>query len=583
MLVGVGHDQAGIDREAFATDQTCRDARAGNTLNTWRKSVAEAFFAGARERRVVLDAELAEMGWAGGRRLRQLAVHLMLQEMLSKTDGRVGQVIYWGRPLDARNQTLTPNPDALYFMTFFNTKDGPVVLDLPPGDANGSFNGNIVTVWQMPLEDAGLLGYDKGAGGKYLILPPGYSGPRPDGYIPLQSDTFAGYALIRSNLVSHSEGDVAKSVAYGKRMKVYSLSQASNPAPNTFTDVKDITFDSTIRYDANFFEHLDRIVQNEPWLQRDRAMIDPLKSLGIEKGKPFSPGEATTAIFTSAARQAQALLEARYDAGLPPFFSTKSRWTLPAPPELVKAAQDGYADPNTYPTDSRGLAYSYAFIGIKRLGAGQMYLISIKDKDGDAFDGAKTYRLTVPANAPVEQYWSVTAYDRQTHALIRNMPRASRSSQIAEMHRNADGSVDVYFGPKAPPGKDNNWVPTDPARKFELMFRAYAPTKALFDKSWVLPDVEKTAAGSEVQAGSDRQSPALQTNPVTVENFIRAESDLYLSAVALKEDGFGKFEHKRVLSPINNQTVIRQNRDTLNLKARGSFDHPWTLINQGQP
>jgi hypothetical protein len=416
---------------------------------------------------------------------------LMLQEMLSKTDGRVGQVIYWGRPLDARNQTLTPNTDALYFMVFFNTKDGPVVLDLPPGDANGSFNGNIVTVWQMPLEDAGLLGYDKGAGGKYLILPPGYSGPRPEGYIPLQSDTFGGYMLLRANLKSHSDADVARSIAYGKRMKIYPLSQAANPAANTFTDVKDVTFDSTIRYDASFFQNLDRIVQSEPWLQRDRAIIDQLRSLGIEKGKPFNPSEATRATLGVAARDAHALLEARYDAGLPPFFSAASRWTYPAPPELVKATQDGYADPNTYPVDSRGLVYSYAYIGIKRLGTGQFYLISIRDKDGDAFDGAKTYRLTVPANAPVEQYWSVTAYDRQTHALIRNVARASRSSQIPEMQKNADGSTDVYFGPKAPAGKDSNWVPTDPARKFELMFRAYAPTKALFDKSWVLPDVEK--------------------------------------------------------------------------------------------
>ena len=146
---------------------------------------------------------------------------LMLQEMLSKTDGKVGQVIYWGRPLDWHNQTLTPNPDALYFMVFFDTKNGPVVLDLPPGDKGGSFNANIVTVWQMPLEDAGLLGADKGKGGKYLILPPGYADKAPDGYIALQSDTFGGYMLFRSNLASHNPGDVAKSIAYGKRLKVY--------------------------------------------------------------------------------------------------------------------------------------------------------------------------------------------------------------------------------------------------------------------------------------------------------------------------------------------------------------------------
>jgi hypothetical protein len=136
------------------------------------------------------------------------------------------------------------------------------------------------------------------------------------------------------------------------------------------------------------------------------------------------------------------------------------------------------------------LAYSYAYVGIKRLGAGQFYLISIRDTDGNAFDGAKTYRLTVPPNAPVEQYWSVTAYDRETHALIRNTARASRSSQIPDMHRNADGSVDVYFGPEAPSGQETNWVPTDPNRRFELMFRLYGPTKALFDKTWKLSDVE---------------------------------------------------------------------------------------------
>ena len=100
---------------------------------------------------------------------------LMLQEMLTKTPGKVGEVIYWGRPLDWHNQTLTPNPDALYFMTFFDTKDGPIVLDLPPGDANGSFNGNIVNVWQMPLEDAGLLGVDKGKGGKFADAAAGHT------------------------------------------------------------------------------------------------------------------------------------------------------------------------------------------------------------------------------------------------------------------------------------------------------------------------------------------------------------------------------------------------------------------------
>jgi hypothetical protein len=357
---------------------------------------------------------------------------LMLQEMLTKTSGKVNQAIYWGRPLDAKNQTLTPNPDALYFMVFWNTNDGPVVLDLPPGDAQGSFNANIVTVWQMPLEDAGLLGADKGKGGKYLILPPGYKDQAPDGYIALQSDTFGGYMLFRANLKSQGDADVQASIAYGKRMKVYPLAKAADPPATVFTDVKDVEFDSTIRYDVSFFEHLHRIVHNEPWIDRDRAMIDQLRSIGIEKGKTFNPDAQTKELLEAGVREAQAWLEAKYDAGLPPFWKN-SRWTFPAPPELIEAAQASYAEPDAYPTDARGLAYSYAYIGIKRLGAGQFYLITIKDKDGEALDGGKTYRLNVPPNVPVEQYWSVTAYDRQTHALIKNMPPASRSSQIPEL------------------------------------------------------------------------------------------------------------------------------------------------------
>jgi len=416
---------------------------------------------------------------------------LMLQEMLGKTSAKVNQVIYWGRPLDSKNQTLTPNPDALYFMVFYDTKDGPIVLDLPPGDAKGSFNGNIVTTWQMPLEDAGLLGLDKGKGAKYLVLPPGYKGAKPPGYVALQSDTFGGYLLFRSNLISHGDADVTKSIAYGKRLRVYPLARAANPPPTVFADAKDVVFDSTIRYDATFFEHLDRIVQAEPWLPRDRAMIDPLRSLGIVKGKAFRPDEATKEILASAAREAGAWLEKMYDAGLPPFFSPTSRWTYPATLEVVKAQQNAFSDSNEYPVDGRGLGYSYAYVGIKRLGVGQMYLISIRDKDGEPFDGARSYRLAVPPNAPVQQYWSVTAYDRQTHALIRNVARASRSSQIPELQKNADGSIDIYFGPTAPAGKESNWVPTEPGRKFELMFRAYAPTKALMEKTWVLPDVAK--------------------------------------------------------------------------------------------
>jgi hypothetical protein len=421
---------------------------------------------------------------------------LMLQEMLTKTPGKVNQVIYWGKPLDWKNQTLTPNPDTLYFMTFLNTKDvGPIVFEIPPADSTGSLNANIVNVWQQPLEDGGLLGVDKGAGIKLLMLPPDYKGEVPAGYEALQPKTWGSYALIRSNLKSHAEADVANSVAYAKRVKVYPLSKASNPPPTVFTDVKDVLFDTTIRYDESFFTNLDRMVQSEPWLGRDRAMIDQLRSIGIEKGKPFAPDAKTKQALKEGVTEAHAWMAAKYDAAPPQFFEG-THWTFPTHPEMLKGASEDFEGPNDYPVDWRGITYHYAYIGIKRLGAGQFYLINIKDKDGADYDGAKTYRLSVPAGVPIEQYWSLTAYDRDTHALIKNVDRASRASNASDVKKNADGSVDIYVGAKAPAGQESNWIPTDPARKFELMFRLYGPKKEFFDKVWKLPDVEALTAST---------------------------------------------------------------------------------------
>jgi hypothetical protein len=422
---------------------------------------------------------------------------LMRQQMLTKTQAKENQVIYWGRPLDWHNQTLTPNPDTIYFMTFLNTKEtGPLVVEIPPAGTDGSINANFVNVWQRPLEDAGAHGIDQGKGVRFVILPPGYSGELPKDLHRLEPGTYGSYALIRSTLASHSDADVASAVAYGKQVRVYPLSSVAAPPETTFVDVAGVDFDSTIRYDASFFDNLNRVVQDEPWLPRDSVMIDQLRTLGIEKGKPYAPGSDVTPALQAGIGIAQRRLAETYDKGFPAFYDG-THWTLPADPLLIRAAQADFAEPDAYPVDARGLAYTYAYIGIKRMGAGQFYIISIKDKEGVALDGGASYRLHVPANVPVEQYWSVTAYDRQTHALIRNMSRASRASNIADLARNEDGSVDLYFGPAAPQGKESNWIPTDPQRGFEVMFRAYGPKKAFMDKQWTLPDLERLAGGGK--------------------------------------------------------------------------------------
>jgi hypothetical protein len=416
---------------------------------------------------------------------------LMYQAMVRETAGDFNQVVYWSRLPDWKNQTLTPNPDAIYLMPFFNTADvGPVVLEVPPAEG-GSITGSIDDCWQGPLEDVGPAGADKGQGGKYLILPPGYTAPAPDGYIPLPSANYRGYALLRSILQSGSDDDVAQAVAYARQIKVYPLSAAANPPPTAFFDAIDVVFDATIPYDLRFFRSLHRMVQAEPWLDRDRLMIDMLRSIGIEKGKPFRPDLGTAQMLTEAAQEAHAWLVGHYESVFASPMNDAARWALPVSQELVRAMSCQFAETQSYPTDARALAYHMAFFSAKHLGAGQYYLMTIRDRDGDPLHGDSYYRLTVPARAPVKQYWSATIYDRATHALIRNMPHASRSSQSPELEINPDGSVDLCFGPQAPGGKHSNWVPTNVDGDFEVLFRFYGPTPALFDKSWVLPDIEK--------------------------------------------------------------------------------------------
>jgi hypothetical protein len=419
---------------------------------------------------------------------------LMYQAMVRDAKAGAGsnKIVYWSRLSDWKNQTLTPNPDAVYFMPFFDTKEvGPVVLEIPPADEGGSITGSVMDCWQAALEDVGPAGVDKGKGGKCLILPPGYKEKVPDGYIAMPSANFQGYALLRSILQTGGDAGVAKAVAYAKRMKLYRLSQANNPPETIFIDASDVVFEANIPYDARFFDSLDRMVQREPWLTRDKAMIDVLKSIGIEKGKRFNPDANTRALLDDAAKEARAWLDLKYETMFSPYYEGR-RWALPILPEVLRGLQTQFSNPDSYPVEGRGVTYTMAFFSPKHSGAGSAYLMALKDKEGKAFDGGSTYRLTVPANAPVKQFWSATAYDRATHGLIRDMKWASRSSQTPDLQKNADGSVDVYFGPKAPEGKESNWVPTKPGGQFEVLFRFYGPEKPLFDKTWKLPDIEKT-------------------------------------------------------------------------------------------
>src|SRR5262249_51345516 len=250
----------------------------------------------------------------------------------------------------------------------YDTTNGPMVLEIPPAAGDSSITGSVDDAWQNALEDVGPAGVDKGKGGKYLITPPGYDEKAPQGYIVLPSDTYQGFVILRSNFKSGSDADIAAAVAYGKRIKFYPLNGKADET--VFIDVYDKVYDATIPYDARFFESLHRFVQVEPWLTRDKVMIDMLKTIGIEKGKPFNPDAKTKAIMETAAREARAEIEMRYEAGFTPPFYEGTHWALPVPKATIEGLSTMFSDPNGYPIDSRAIYFAVAYFSAKHLGAG---------------------------------------------------------------------------------------------------------------------------------------------------------------------------------------------------------------------
>jgi hypothetical protein len=218
-----------------------------------------------------------------------------------------------------------------------------------------------------------------------------------------------------------------------------------------------------------------------------------LHGLGIEKGQEFKPDAATQAALGSGIREAHAWLMDRSITYLIPHWPG-SRWGLPTQPVAVDTAFS-FERPNYLDVDARGIGYFNWYAPPKKLGAATFYLGAFTDATGEVFRGENNYKLHVPPNVPIKQFWALTLYDAETSGFIRNMPRPGLDSYDQKMQRNADGSVDFYIGPKPPAGKEANWIQTAPGRRWFTYFRFYGPEKALFDKTWRLPDIERIGGG----------------------------------------------------------------------------------------
>ncbi len=382
---------------------------------------------------------------------------------------------------------LTANATTPYIIgTADLTKTGPLVIEVPAGATAGMVDD----FWQRPITDIGLPGPDKGKGAKYFIMPPGYQGQQPDGYLVFQSPTnniFIGTRML--------DADPTKGKALQAQFRVYAYKDRANPPANTFPTPPADYYWGPPRGMA-FWERLSEILDREVVAERDRFHMAMLRRVGIEKGKPFNPTDRQRQILEDAAFVGEAMAKANDLAkrGTEPYWPGAS-WKLALGMDPNQRAE------NFEQLDERAAWFYEAVSSSEGMvtttpGLGSVYLAAYADKKGQWLAGDKHYVLHVPPNPPAGQFWSIAVYSWDTRTLIRNKQGKANLSSRQDLTMHEDGSVDLYFGPTAPKGQEANWVQTIPGQGWWVYLRFYAPTQAYFDKTWAMPDIKRRSATS---------------------------------------------------------------------------------------
>jgi len=389
--------------------------------------------------------------------------------------------------LDSKALWLTANTDTVYAVNWIDLKNGPMVIESPP-----EVLGIVDDMWYHYVTDLGFLGPDKGKGGKYLFLPPGYKGEVPKGYFVFRPRTFGNWYITRGFLV---DGDPKPTVEnFKKKLRIYPLSQAANPPQQKFMNLSGVPHNTIHATDYGFFEEVSQLVQDEPNEAMDPETMGLLASIGIEKGKPFAPDARMKKILTEAAAVGNAT--ARTLLFKPPsrayFYYPDGSWRNP----LLVGGYEFLQQPGVLSNDARSSSYYY-FTGstpamsMKRVGVGSQYAYTYVDSEGKPLDGARTYKIHLPPNIPAQRFWSIMVYDNQTRSELQtDQQYPSLGSQKKSLVINADKSVDVWFGPTAPAGHEANWIQTLPDKGFNPMLRLYGPLEPWFAKTWRPGEIE---------------------------------------------------------------------------------------------
>ncbi len=395
------------------------------------------------------------------------------------------RVLVWKNLADAKAELLTANNTTVYAMGFLDLKtDGPTVIEAPP-----KLLGLLDDMWMRYVGDIGMAGPDKGAGGKFLVLPPGYDGAVPEGYYVFRSRTYGVWYALRSGLVDGKTDAANKGY---EQLKIYPLAQAANPPPTTLIDGTGRNIYTVHDENYHLLEELGALVAGEHPDAVDGAQKFLLASIGMEFGKPFNPDPRTKAILENAAMVGAALLRANMwnYTGDQKYIYKDGKWWNPFVGGKYTFDPNGYLD---YDAQAFFAAYATGVtpaMASKTVGVGSQYLCTHTDGTGTPLDGAKTYRLHVPANVPAKQFWSFIVYDSANRSMMATSQRFPAISSYDKFESNADGSIDLYIGPKAPAGKERNWIETDAAKGWTGIFRIYGPLEPFFDQTWKLNDLE---------------------------------------------------------------------------------------------
>jgi hypothetical protein len=389
---------------------------------------------------------------------------------------------------DAKSVWLTANDSTVYALTLVDLgKFGPMVIDVPPG----AIVGLIDDYWQRSLTDLGLPGPDGDKGGRFLLLPPGYKGEVPkEGYHVLRGTMNDYNVMVRGIAI---KGDFDGALKVVSKMNAYPWSERANPKQAKFVSFSGKVMDTLPPDGIEYWKRLSTFINNNPVQERDRFFMAMLKPLGIEKDKPFQPNDRQRKILEDAACAGDAMGrvmlfegEKRIDKANA-FRGTQWNWVVLNSPT---GESENYSQLDERLHYTYGAIYTSPYIGSKKPGPGSEYAQAFKDKDGNRLDGGKSYRLHVPANVPAVSFWSLTIYDTATRSMLQNPSGDAAHSSYDKLKTNADGSIDLYFGPKAPDGQESNWTETVPGKGFYPMFRFYTPNPGVFDGTWQLPDVE---------------------------------------------------------------------------------------------